>query len=161
MKIINIIAFCILLATPFYASEKKKMNKKEQLKAAEKAYLKEGEEAAKQDFKNGIYQIKVYGMIPPDKYYYDYLKEKFNISRKGVAGCMITSKIIKNVAGYNKVMIDLLNKKFKRDIFLEARNYAKEQRVKSNLGNRDKILKDKQHQVVKKMLKDKQKEESK
>ena len=159
MKTINIIALCVLLATPFYAGEKKKMNNKEQLKAAEKAYSKAGVEAANKDFKNGVYQIKVYGMMPPNKYYYDYLKEQFNVSRKGVAGCMVNRKIIKNVAGYNKVMMNLLKDKYKKDIFIEAKAYSEFKNIESNSGKKL-SLKD-QKEFIKKYVEDKLKKEKK
>ena len=69
--------------------------------------------------------MESYGLKPRRSVYYDYLNERYHVTEKTVAGCIVTDEIVGHATGYNAVMQQLLNKKYQKDIFQEAKDYAK------------------------------------
>jgi hypothetical protein len=73
---------------------------------------------AREDFKNGIYRILVYGKRPVPKFdaYGNYLA-KYGIECYPIAGCIVSDGILGAADGYNGVMKPLLVQKLGTDIF--------------------------------------------
>jgi len=133
MKIIITLLVFVLSLLPFlYAGDETKQDDKWKAPSTieiEKQAYEEGKKEAEKDFKSEKYQLKIYGLYatqgdpdghPISKTYAKFLKPKYNVSTKVVAGCCVFPEIIGNVKGYNEAMKSLLIAKYKTNIFLEA-----------------------------------------
>ena len=81
-------------------------------------------EIAARDFREGRFRILVYGLrrhqTPSEKY----LKEHYGVTTTPIAGCIVSDGILGAAEGYNSTIKPLLNQKFGRDIFGEAKTAA-------------------------------------
>ncbi|MDR0533444.1 MAG: hypothetical protein LBH01_05765 [Verrucomicrobiales bacterium] len=88
----------------------------------------QGVSGAKKDFADGIYKEESYGMGSEwSTERSKYLQEKYQVVCKGVAGCVVTPKILGHAQGYNATMQKLLREKYGKDIFKEADDFARQQ----------------------------------
>ncbi len=75
---------------------------------------------AKRDFEAGIYRVPVFGLRPaPDQDPYAKHLNLYGVLCDPIAGCIVSDGIIGATKGYNKIMKQLLLKKFGKDIFAE------------------------------------------
>jgi hypothetical protein len=133
----------------------------------EKQAYEEGKKEAEKDFKSEKYQLKIYGMYttegdpdghPISKAYAKFLKTKYNVSTKVVAGCCVFPETVGNVKGYNETMKTLLIAKYKTDIFLEAEIHETLEIIENT---REKKFTDEEREVaIKKIREVKEKEAS-
>ncbi len=86
---------------------------------------KKGKKDAKNDFRNSIYRLEIYGFRDWNpiivRYYSMLLLKKYNIKIDRVAGCVVKNGITDHAREYNKVMISALKNKFGGNIFFETK----------------------------------------
>jgi len=81
----------------------------------------EGAKRAASDFKNGTYRILIYGEPGPLFPSETYLQKNYGVEPCRIAGCKVTEGLVSGADAYNAAMRTLLNQKFGKDIFDEAR----------------------------------------
>lgn len=89
-----------------------------------KAYS-QGRQEALVDLQKNLVRIKTYGMgAGQGNRYEQILKEECGVTVIAVAGCVVTPDIKNNSRGYNDVVSEFLDKKFKKSVLKEAREKA-------------------------------------
>jgi hypothetical protein len=81
-------------------------------------------EMATRDFSEGRFRILVYGLRRQESPHDKYLREHYGVMTTPIAGCIVSDGIIGAADGYNSTIKPLLNEKFGKDIFLEAKTAA-------------------------------------
>lgn len=76
---------------------------------------------AERDFAAGKYRLFVYGLRRGNSASDEYLKTNYDVEVTPIAGCVVSPGILGAADGYNSTMRPLLEAKFGRDIFGEAR----------------------------------------
>ena len=76
---------------------------------------------AEKDFAAGKYRLFVYGLRRGNSPHDEYLKTNYGVDVTPIAGCVVSPGIMGAADGYNSTMRPLLQAKFGRDIFAEAR----------------------------------------
>lgn len=81
----------------------------------------EGTKTAQSDFKKGLFRILIYGeagsLFPTEIY----LQKNYGVEPLRIAYCVVTEGLVSGADQYNKTMQSLLNRKFGKDIFEEAK----------------------------------------
>ncbi len=84
-----------------------------------------GEQDARTDVAHGKYELLGYGLIAPGHSEYAHLlTERYGITFRAVAGCVVTADLIAYVNGYNTVVEEAARQHFGKDIFAEAHQDA-------------------------------------
>ena len=81
----------------------------------------QAKEIAIRDFREGRFRILVYGLRRHESPSEKYLKEHYGVTTAPIAGCIVSEGILGAADGYNSTIQPLLNQKFGRDIFGEAK----------------------------------------
>ncbi len=86
-----------------------------------------GRASAERDIAAGLLKLKVYGPPPPPWYqeYIRLLHDRYGIQLVGVAGCIVSKSLTKEVAGYNDKMHYEIYTRFDGDVLESAAREAK------------------------------------
>lgn len=125
----NLLIFAFFLISLITHSQEN-TTKKDSLVWSKSKTCEDGDEDAKKDFNNGIYNSYSYGLLVSvvpkkseigfDVFYEDYLRKKYSINLEH-RGCIITDYS----SCYSQTMDKLINEKFGESIFKRARKEAK------------------------------------
>jgi hypothetical protein len=89
-------------------------------RAAKRSFLK-GRLAAKKDLKKGQLGYKAYGMIDSEtSYFIGIMQNNYGINVDWVAGCIVMPWEENAAAGYNSVMVPIIERKYGKGIWSEA-----------------------------------------
>ena len=95
--------------------------------AESKGYL-DGQEEARKDIKSGESKYMLYGQPQAhDQLLSEILKKEYKITLVVVGGCTVAEAARDRADGYNKVILDYLREKSKKDIIKEAEDKARKQ----------------------------------
>ena len=82
-----------------------------------RAYLA-GRTAAQRDIRRGILAVESAGLPAEWSQEYEHLlKQRYGITDRGVAGCLVNDKIIGHIRGYNEVSEAEITRRFGADVF--------------------------------------------
>lgn len=119
----TLILFLVLAASAYAGSEAKIQNDGyiAFFKLSKEPAFAEGAKQAESDFKKGVFRILIYGEPGPFFPSEIYLQKKYGVETQRIAGCVVSEGLVSGADGYNSTMQKLLNQKFDRDIFAEAK----------------------------------------
>lgn len=124
VKTLIIFLFSLMLSFPCRAAETGATDNLEHAafhRLSKEAAAARAKEIAARDFREGRFRILVYGLRRSETPSEKYLKEHYGVMTTPIAGCIVSDGIFGAADGYNSTIKPLLNQKFGRDIFVEAK----------------------------------------